>query len=76
MLSGGYLAELETSAWLNDRRFRLLCFEDGSAAFLDLYFHTETNPRAEHKSAHKAHGLGQSFGITAEDATQQVFSRP
>lgn len=69
------MAELETSAWLNDRRFRLLCFHGNSFAFSDLYFHTQTNPRRDHRARFRSSQFGSSeFGITAEATSQQVLS--
>ena len=42
--AGGYLAELETAAWKDDRRFRLLAVDRGALSFADLFFHTPDSP--------------------------------
>lgn len=71
-VAGHHLAELETSAWLDDRRFRLMCFTNDTMAFSDLYFHTASNPRREHRAAFKARAYNGDFAVTSEDPTQQV----
>ena len=67
-----HLAELESSAWLNDRRFRLMCFTGSSLAFSDLYFHSSSNPVKEHQAAFAHDALGLGFAVTAEETTQRV----
>lgn len=47
---GGHMAELETAAWKDDRRFRLLAVDGGALAFLDLMFHTRNAPRMPGRS--------------------------
>jgi hypothetical protein len=42
--AGGRLADLETAAWKDDRRFRLVGVDGGSLSFLDLFFHTRSAP--------------------------------
>ena len=72
--AGRYMAELETSAWLNDRRFRFLCFQGRSFAFSDLYYHTYSNPRRDHTARFKESAIGSpEFGVTAEAASQKVL---
>ena len=39
-LCAGHLAELESSAWKDDRRFRLLVADRGALSFSDLYLNT------------------------------------
>ncbi len=39
------MAELETSAWKDDRRFRLLALDRGALTFADLFFHAPGTPR-------------------------------
>ena len=41
---GGHLAELETAAWKDDRRFRVLALDAGALSFADYYFHTPGSP--------------------------------
>lgn len=45
--SESYLTELETAAWKDDRRFRILVIEQDAQclSFEDLYFNTPTSPR-------------------------------
>ncbi len=38
--AAGHLAELETAAWKDDRRFRLLMVDGGALSFSDLYLNT------------------------------------
>lgn len=40
-----FLAELETGAWKDDRRFRIMVLEPSAKAFADLYFVTPTAPK-------------------------------
>lgn len=42
-----YLTELETAAWKDDRRFRIVAIDEDAQcmSFEDLYFNTETSPR-------------------------------
>lgn len=40
------MAELETAAWKDDRRFRLLSLDGGVLTFSDLLFHTPSRPLA------------------------------
>ena len=46
-VSESYLTELETAAWKDDRRFRILVIEQDAQclSFEDLYFNTKTSPR-------------------------------
>ncbi|KAL3155831.1 hypothetical protein ABBQ32_012842 [Trebouxia sp. C0010 RCD-2024] len=43
-LAPGRLLELETAAWKDDRRFRLLTVDNGTFAFTDLMFNTPGKP--------------------------------
>jgi hypothetical protein len=38
----GHLAELESTAWKDDRRFRVLVADAGALSFADLYLNTPT----------------------------------
>ena len=38
------MAELETAAWKDDRRFRLLSLDGRAFSFVDLFFHTPSRP--------------------------------
>jgi len=40
----GRLLELETAAWKDDRRFRLMTVDDGTFSFTDLMFNTPSKP--------------------------------
>ena len=40
-----FLAELESAAWKDDRRFRILALDFGAFSFIDLYLHTPDAPR-------------------------------
>ena len=40
--TGRQLAELETAAWKDDRRFRILTLDNGTTSFADLFFHSPT----------------------------------
>jgi hypothetical protein len=41
-LVAGHLAELESTAWKDDRRFRVLVADAGALSFADLYLNTPT----------------------------------
>lgn len=41
-LLSGHLAELETAAWKDDRRFRVVTVDGGVTSFIELYFDTPT----------------------------------
>ena len=38
------MLELESAAWKDDRRFRLLTFDNGTFSFTDLMFNTPGKP--------------------------------
>eukprot|EP00889_Picochlorum_renovo_P007462 jgi/Picre1/34492/NNA_001960.t1 len=40
-----YLTELETAAWKDDRRFRIITVDSGCLSFGDFYFNTPSAPR-------------------------------
>ena len=40
----GKLLELETAAWKDDRRFRLMTVDNGTFSFTDLMFNTPSKP--------------------------------
>ena len=40
----GRLLELETAAWKDDRRFRLMTVDNGTFSFTDLMFNTPSKP--------------------------------
>jgi len=40
----GHLAELETAAWKDDRRFRVISADQGVLSFVDLFMHTPNKP--------------------------------
>ena len=40
--AAGHLAELESTAWKDDRRFRVLVADAGALSFADLYLNTPT----------------------------------
>ena len=40
-----YLTELETAAWKDDRRFRVLAADHGCMSFADFHFNTRSSPR-------------------------------
>lgn len=40
-----YLTELETAAWKDDRRFRIITVDSGCLSFGDFYFNTPSSPR-------------------------------
>lgn len=42
MCMAGHLAELESTAWKDDRRFRILVADAGALSFSDLYLNTPT----------------------------------
>lgn len=44
------LTELETSAWKDDRRFRIMAIDSGCLSFSDYYYHTATSPIARKRS--------------------------
>ena len=44
------LTELETSAWKDDRRFRIMAIDSGCLSFSDYYYHTATSPVARKRS--------------------------
>ncbi|EFN57681.1 hypothetical protein CHLNCDRAFT_50941 [Chlorella variabilis] len=48
--SGGRMAEIETAAWKDDRRFRLVAVDGGALTLLDLMFHTRNSPRMPGRS--------------------------
>ena len=62
-----HLAELETAAWKDDRRFRLLSLDGGDLAFVDLSFHTPSRPRAG-PPAEPVPGTAANFSITGAAA--------
>ena len=41
----GILAELESTAWKDDRRFRIMTVDGGAFSFADLHFQTPSKPR-------------------------------
>ncbi|PRW58812.1 metallophosphoesterase [Chlorella sorokiniana] len=48
--AGGHMAELETAAWKDDRRFRVLALDGGALSFVELMFHTRNAPRMPGRS--------------------------
>lgn len=54
------MAELETAAWKDDRRFRIMAEDGGALSFADLFFHTPNSPsrpgRKEDRMATKENG--------------------
>ena len=44
LVVAGRLLELETAAWKDDRRFRLLTVDNGTFSFTDLMFNTPGKP--------------------------------
>jgi len=78
------MAELETAAWLTCRRFRVLCLDRTSLSFSDLYLHSADSPPSNvapeglrEQSVEGSTSMeGATFGIAAEEATQQAHSSP
>lgn len=79
--SGGFMNELETSAWKDERRFRVLAVDSGVVAFADLHFHTATSPHREDKIYTKARKgddwrirfKHRGWGITSADTSAIVL---
>jgi len=79
---GGNLAELESTAWKDERRFRVVVADRGALAFCDLYFRPRpplTPPaplpdafRGRAATAAAATPPGRSFDIVALEETQVV----
>lgn len=67
--------ELETAAWKDARRFRLLAVDSGHLSFTDYYLQTPSRPvspsRAEFTPLQRHHS-GTGFSITAEEQTVAV----
>lgn len=53
----GHLAELESTAWKDDRRFRVLVADAGALSFADLYLNTPTKVSLHQPSALEARVL-------------------
>ncbi|KAK9799709.1 hypothetical protein WJX73_001391 [Symbiochloris irregularis] len=71
----GVFAELETAAWKDARRFRLLAVDSGHLSFADYYLQTPSRPSTPSRSSAsplQRHHNGTSFAITAEDQTVAV----
>ncbi|RMZ56666.1 hypothetical protein APUTEX25_002755 [Auxenochlorella protothecoides] len=76
----GHLAELETAAWKDDRRFRLLAVDGGLLSFQDLFFHAPGSPgqpRRPDAAARLDPGWAVAYrrrgwGVTALDASARV----
>ena len=62
----GCLLDLETAAWKNDRRFRILSIDGSRLAFSDLFFHTPNKPltQAGPPSPHWHSEAGFNYSIT------------
>ena len=67
-LYAGHLAELEATAWKDERRFRLLSLDGGDLAFADLSFHTPSRPRPGKAAAEPSPGTAANFSITGASA--------
>jgi hypothetical protein len=62
------LAELETAAWKDDRRFRLLSVDGGVLSFADLFFNTPSRPASGRPAAAAANYTVCSVGASAGEA--------
>lgn len=71
----GVFAELETAAWKDARRFRLLAVDSGHLSFADYYLQTPSRPstpsRAGSLPIQRRHN-DTAFAITAEDESAAV----
>jgi hypothetical protein len=79
---GSWMAELESGAWKDDRRFRVLAVDGGAVSFADLHFHSRGAPprpaRADAPARRSAAWLRgyarRRFGVTAADPTAAVVN--
>lgn len=70
--AGRFLAELETAAWVNDRRARIVVVDDSLLAFSDLFLETRGLPPKPTTTA-KVHAFGeQHYGIATLDPEHKV----
>lgn len=70
----GYLAELETAAWKDARRFRILAVDNNSLSFADYYLQTPSRPvtPSQTRDVQQRQHANISYAITAEDAASFV----
>ena len=69
--NAGRMAELESAAWKDDRRFRIMSVDQGVLSFVDLFMHTPSKPRtsAGPPSAHLHEDEGKNISITGRPPT-------
>lgn len=71
----GVLTELETAAWKDARRFRVLAVDSGHLSFADYYLQTPSRPVSPSRAAFtpfQRHHNSTGFSITAEEQTAAV----
>ena len=69
----GIMAELESTAWKDDRRFRIITLDAGTFSFADLHFQTPSKPRtpAIHPQGPYSPS-GHNVSITGADLSRAV----
>ena len=64
------MAELETSDWKDNRRFRVLALHEGQLSFADYAFHTGALAGLSALTVHSHEG--SSFAIEPQDSSASV----
>ena len=65
----GRLLEMETAAWKDDRRFRLLTIDNGTLSFTDLMFNTPGKPVTKGVVAPRTPTPPQNFTVSCKQST-------
>eukprot|EP00884_Botryococcus_braunii_P004718 jgi/Botrbrau1/14247/Bobra.0381s0008.2 len=70
---GGYLADLESAAWKDDRAFRVMTVYNGSFSFSDLFFIASLHPKKGVSTPQKHHYVGNaSFAVSGLEGSGRV----